>query len=211
MPSGSAAALASWSSSTSRAPWSRCTSTIAGTRALHPRWPVQLRGRGRDRGRPARIVGVRAAEGSARVAVRVDRGSPPQRDCARRLRALLWRGGGARGGSNPVTGPQRTGCRGPLERGRALRHQDRRATARRVDTRNRSRVTRVVSPPMSRPRPALLLDAERDSATALRRRRSAAGANRETVGACTSSKEVTRLDGSRDCCVPGAVTPGLGL
>jgi hypothetical protein len=90
-------------------------------------------------------LAVRATGDSARVAVQFDRGAPPQRNGARRLGGLLPPGGRECAGSNTVAGPERTGCRSPVEHGGTVRDQDRRTTARRIDSRERGRVTRAGS------------------------------------------------------------------
>jgi hypothetical protein len=114
---------------------------------LHPRGRVPLRDRGRDGGGIVRIVGVRAAGDSARVALRFTRGAAPERDGARRLRGLLPAGGRERAGSDTVAGTERTGCRSPLEHGRTVQRQDRRATARDVDTGADARHSRRLAAP----------------------------------------------------------------
>jgi hypothetical protein len=136
--------LALWSSSTSRAPRSRCTSTTAGTRAQRSRWRVRLHDRGRDGGGVVRIVAVCAARDSARVAVQFTQGAAPQCDCAWRLRGLLPPGGRERAGTNAVAGPQRAGCRSPVEHGGPVRHQDRGATTRGGVIPERGRATRAL-------------------------------------------------------------------
>ena len=105
-------------------------------------------------------------------------------------------GGRERAGSNTVAGPQRTGCRSPLEHGGPVRHQDRGPTARGVVTPERGRVTRAVwrrlLTPRAAGRPALVRSMRSgDLAAALKKCRSDDEDSRVRAGDCSSSRAGT--------------------